>query len=250
MKYNIRGITLDKNSERCKSFIANNQHLNIEIFEGVKGSDLSKDFIISTKLITDELLSTNLVSLGSIGCAESHRRIWKDIVSSETSTLILEDDVFTHHDIATFINNNYLLLQKIDGLFFTINTDSILQSMSKEGLVKTQKFQPRNPNKKWINNALNSIYIKNISFEKFIKGFGTSAYFLTPDGAKNMLENVFPLNMIPVQIPLISNNILPISFDTSANKCYSKFKFYITTPFLAFTPNTNSDTENYKNKKK
>ena len=89
-------------------------------------------------------------------------------------------------------------------------------------------------------------HLNRIIAEKFCKGFSTAAYFLTPKGAKKFLELVFPLNTEPVYIPFISPKMLPITMDRSCNKFYAKMNIFITIPFLAYTPNTNSVTEKGK----
>ena len=89
-------------------------------------------------------------------------------------------------------------------------------------------------------------HLNQIIAEKFCKGFSTAAYFITPKGAKEFLELVFPLNTEPVYIPQISDKMLPITMDRSCNKFYAKMNIFITIPFLAYTPNSNSLTERGK----
>ena len=246
MEWSIYGISLDKQSQRCIDFLKDNTHLNIKIIKGINGADLSKNKVISSGLATKSLLETGLLTAGALGNAESHRKIWRSIVSDNKPALILEDDVITHKNIIEFINGNYAFLNTIDSIFFTINTDSILETVSPQGLSKVTSFHPQHPTKEWINIALNHTHLNQIIAEKFCKGFSTAAYFLTPKGAKNFLELVFPLNTEPVYIPFISPKMLPITMDRSCNKFYAKMNIFITIPFLAYTPNTNSVTEKGK----
>ena len=246
MEWSIYGISLDKESKRCIEFENDNIHLNIEIIEGVNGSKLDKKTIISSGLATLDLIETDLLTAGALGSAESHRRIWKSIISDNKPALILEDDVITHREIIEFINGNYSFLNSIDSLFFTINTNSILQTISPQGLNKFSFFKPEHPSKEWIDIALKHTHLHQIVAEKFCKGFATAAYFVTPQGAAKLLENVFPLNTETVDIPFISDKMLPIRMDRSCNKFYEKMNVFITNPFLAYTPNTNSVTEKGK----
>ena len=69
-------ITLDPEGKRYKTFLENNSHIQIEIFQGIKGTDLSKEEIISQGLATEELITSGLTNGGRIGCAASHRAVW------------------------------------------------------------------------------------------------------------------------------------------------------------------------------
>ena len=235
-------ISLDNSSQRYKKFNINNSHLNHQIFQGIFGKNLTKEEIVNSGLYSNSLLESNLVSDGAIGCAASHRALWNEVVSTEKAMLILEDDVVTHKNITHFINKNYRQLMEIDIIFFTINTNTILQSISPEGMETVTMFRDLYPLEDWIKKTLLNTNLVSVRPHKLIKGFGTAAYFITPAGAKKMEEKIFPLSGATVNIPKINEKLLSVALDVEANRFYHELDAYICLPFLAFTPNINSTT--------
>ena len=235
-------ICLDKNSERYQKFSINNAHLKHQIFKGISGKDLSKEEVIKSGLYSKSLLDSNLVSDGAIGCAASHRELWKEVIRTEKPMLILEDDVITHKNITYFINENYRQMMELDIIFFTINTNTILQSVSPEGMETVTMFRDLYPSEEWIKQTLSNTKLKAVRPHKLVKAFGSSAYFITPTGACKMDEKTFPLKGDTINIPKINEKLISVAHDVEANRFYHELDAYICLPFLAFTPNIDSTT--------
>ena len=233
---------MDPEGTRYKTFLENNNHLPVETFQGVKGSDLSKEEIISQGLATDDLASTTLLTSGAVGVSASHRAIWQKCVQKNNGCLVLEDDACTHPRIADFINENLTRLMAIDICFFGINTDSILQSISPSGLATLSLFNPQHPSQEWIRNALSKTKVNEVVMHRLIKAFGTCAYFISPSGAKRLSTKLFPLSLVTTKIPLITEEMPAISIDRAGCREYSQLDAFICQPFLAYTPNTDSST--------
>jgi len=236
-------ITLDPEGKRYKSFSGNNSHLKIETFQGIKGADLSKEEIISKGLATKNLVQSGLSSDGGIGCASSHREIWRKAAREGLGYFVLEDDAYTHPGINNFINNSLSRLMNIDICLFGINTNSILQSVSPTGLGSVSIFKPNHPNQEWINNAFSKTNDQKIELHRLIKAFGLCAYFISPSGAKRLEEKIFPLSTRVTRIPLITDKMPASGVDRAANGAYSQLQAFVTQPFLAYTPNTDSTTK-------
>jgi len=81
---------MDPEGTHYKTFLENNNHLPLENFQEVKGSDLSKKEIISQGLAIDDLASTTLLTSGAVGCAASHRAIWQNASKTTTDILYLK----------------------------------------------------------------------------------------------------------------------------------------------------------------
>ena len=236
-------ITLDPGGKRYKSFLRNNNHLQIETFHGFKGEDIPQDEIINRKLATKELAVSPLLTPGAIGCAASHKSIWNTAATEGKGYFILEDDCYTHQKTTAFINDNLDLLMDIDICFFGINTDSILQSISPLGLSSLSLFQPKHPSEEWIKNALSKTNTKEVALHRLIKAFGFCAYFISPTGAKKLIEKIFPLSLETTNIPLITEKMPAISIDRAGCREYPQLKACTCQPFLAYTPNINSTTK-------
>ena len=235
-------ITMDPEGTRYKTFLEKNNHLPVETFQGVKGSDLSKEEIISQGIATDDLASTTLLTRGAAGCAASHRAIWQKCVQENDGYFVLEDDACTHPRIADFINENLTRLMCIDICFFGINSDSILQSISPTGLATLSLFDPQHPSQEWIRNALSKTRTNEVVMHRLIKAFGFCAYFISPNGAKKLSAKLFPLSLVTTKIPLITNQMPATTIDRAGCREYSQLDAFICQPFLAYTPNIDSST--------
>ncbi len=82
---------------------------------------------------------SGLVSPGSLGCAISHWTLWWKAIYEKKSLLILEDDVVTHGDILGWIERSELC-RTADLVLFGINTDSVLEAVSPEGVHQISIF--------------------------------------------------------------------------------------------------------------
>ncbi len=247
----IKAITLDIKSERYDKFLKNNNHLKIKTFKAIIGKNLSEEEIIAENLATKDLLyDERFFSYGAIGCAASHKAIWKNSIEENKNILVLEDDCCTNPKIEEFIENNINILNDCDICFFGINTNSVLQIKNPQGLqFSSIGFNPAYPTSEWIKNAFNQTNIKNIIFNKLIIGFGTWCYFITPLGAKKLTELIFPLSLKEIKIPLINNGqsriMGLISIDRSGCAIYKKINALITYPFLAYNQNNNISTTDH-----
>ena len=235
-------ITLEPEGKRYQTFLENNNHLQVETFQGIKGADLSKEEIISLGLATKDLALSPLLTNGAIGCAASHKAIWEKVAIEGEGYFVVEDDCHTHPEISKFINSNLDRLANFDICFFGINTDSILKSVAPTGLISLSLFSPKHPSEEWISNALSKTSTQEVAMHRLINGFGLCAYFISPSGAKKLCAKIFPLSLATTNIPLISNKMPASSIDRAANSVYSRLQAFICQPFLAYTPNTDSQT--------
>tara|TARA_B100001093_G_C26753883_1_gene982443 strand:- start:108 stop:851 length:744 start_codon:yes stop_codon:yes gene_type:complete len=243
---NIKSITLNSNGQRYKTFLQNNSHLEIEPFEGIKGNNLSTDDILKENIATKELISNKKIfSPGGMGCAASHKKIWHQCLLRNQSILVLEDDCYTHPQIKEFINFNEDILNANDICFFGLHMNSVLQTISPQGLeFNSIFFDPAYPNPSWIKNAFLKTEIKNIIFNKLINDFGTFAYYITPKGAEKLINLIFPLSLKTTKIKLLNDRMPLFSIDRAGCAIYRDINALVTYPYLAYNQNiTKSTTE-------
>ena len=245
-------ITIDSKAKRFINFLENNAHLKIIPFDAIVGKNLSKEEILKSNLATNDFLhNEQFFSYGAIGCAASHKKIWKKSIEENKNFLILEDDCFTHPKIEQFIKENAQILDKCDVCFFGLTTNSVIQIKSPEGLqFSSIYFDPAHPNPDWIKHAFQQTNIKKIILNKLITGFGTWCYFVTPKGAKELTELIFPLSLEKIEIPLINRGqsriMQLISIDRSGCAIYKKINALMTYPFLAYNQNIDVSTTHFK----
>ena len=236
-------ITLDPDGKRYKTFLKKNNHLSTKTFLGVKGSDLSKEEMVSQGLAAEELAFSPLLKYGLVGNAASHKAIWAKAIKENKCYFILEDDCYTHPKVADFINDNLDILTNTDICFFGINTNSILHSISPTGLASLSLFSPEHPSEEWIKNALSKTSVEDVALHRLEKAFGFCSYFISPSGAEKLGAKIFPLSLATTKIPLISDKMPAISIDRAANSAYSQLQAFVCQPFLAYTCNTDSSTK-------
>jgi GR25 family glycosyltransferase involved in LPS biosynthesis len=242
-KWEIIAITLDTESERFKTFAKSNDHLEYKVFRAINGKDISDEEKVSQGLVSKRLVELALLTPGIIGNAASHKTIWKDIIDRQIGALILEDDAYTHPNIADFIEDNIDLLMDIDILFFGVNTDTVMASESPEGLQTFSRFSPIHPDPEWIKSTLSKTNKNEVKLHRLFKSLGVCAYFITPSGAENLLNHALPLSLKKTTIPLPLSDMYHTSIDRAGCAVYPHIKAYVSQPFLAYTPNIDSSTK-------
>jgi glycosyl transferase, family 25 len=235
-------ITLDPTGDRFQQFAGNNSHLPYEAFQGIRGSNLSLADCVYEKLMTPECLAAGIATAGEIGCAASHKKLWELAANSKNGMLILEDDAATHPLICEYIRRHQEEIINADIFLFSINTDSILEVEAPNGLRQVLVFDQKYPSYTWIESALKQTRIDETQMWRLIKGFGLCCYFLTPKGAKRILELVFPLTLERTALPLLNISVPGINVDKRLIAFYESIDARISMPFLAWSPNSDSTT--------
>lgn len=175
-------ITLERRSDRWKLFSEDTEKefTNIQPFFGVDGKtlDIKNDdrVLLSTKrniLNKTRRSHEELDSVGGVGCALSHIALWEYIANSTEHDLLIifEDDItvrpgFVKHTDKIILNSSYL--QNTD------NWDILLLGSSTPIETKDNKFEPA------------VLDVKNF--------FGLFSYIITKQGAKNLLDHVYPIH--------------------------------------------------------
>jgi len=243
LRWPARVISLDPSGPRYQAFAVRNQHLHAAVFQAVRGDGINLHDCIEANLITPNLANSGLLHPGTMGAALSHRALWQQAAAGSTGMLILEDDVVSHPELAAWISANHPQLLRHDLTHFSINTDSILTTVSAQGLQESRVFHPKHPDQSWIDTALARTALSEIRVSRLLKAFGMCCYFISPQGAAKILEHTFPLTLATTAIPLISDAMPGFSIDRRLNAFYPTLQTWITLPFLAYTPNDYSSTK-------
>lgn len=236
-------ITLDDKSPRYREFARANRHLPFQAFIGIRGAGIPAGERIRSGLATPELVASGRLTDGAAGAAASHRRLWEQAAASKGGMLIMEDDVVTHEGLAEYINRNHQLLAQTAITHFGVNTDSVLQAVNPQGLVLTALQDPKHPSPPWIREALSRTDAARCELWRLLKSFGLCCYFVSPHGAATLLRTIFPLSLETVSVPFVSDALPCSAVDRIINRVYPEVPAFVTVPFLAYTPNTDSSTK-------
>ena len=241
MNFSASVITLDPDSPRFKEFESNNRHLQYKVFKGIRGAEIPENVRIEKGYVTAEASASGQITNGSLGAALSHWSLWQEAVNADTGILIMEDDVITHPKIWNQLES-VPKLATADVVFFGLNTNSVLEVITPEGLRKVSLFHPKHPDTEWIADTLSKTKVETVRYSRLLKCFGCCCYFVTPKGASVLSETIFPLRLEGVEIPLITKSMPGVGVDRRMNALFGSMKALIADPFLAYTPNVDSST--------
>jgi GR25 family glycosyltransferase involved in LPS biosynthesis len=182
-----------------------------------------------------------MVSPGQLGCAISHWTLWWKAIYEQKSLLILEDDAATHPDLQDWIEEAEIC-RRADIVLFGINTDSILEAISPEGVRQIAIYDEQYPSYATIAETLARTSIADVRSWRLVKGLGLCCYLVTPEGATKLCEQLLPLRIDGVPLPLVSDMMPGIGVDRRLNALLDRIEAYVAVPFLAWSPNTDSAT--------
>ena len=174
-------INLEKRLKKKQKMILKtkqlHQNYNIEFFKGIDGLDITPSYLKTENIIIKNNwknpFTNNAITLGEIGCAISHLKIWEIIVNKGYKfTLILEDDIFFD------LNFN----KKIENYFKQIKDNQI-------------KFDLFYLSRKSFESDLQQ-YSDNIFKPNF--SYWTCGYILSLEGAIKLVNSEYKKNIIPV----------------------------------------------------
>jgi GR25 family glycosyltransferase involved in LPS biosynthesis len=236
-------ISLDPAGERYRLFAERNRHLgSISIFNAIKGADIPMAERVSSGLLTPELLAAGTVTEGTLGCAASHRAVWRIIAASNTGAVVMEDDVLTHPGLPEFMAAHPKILNRAELVFFSVNTDSVLATISPQGLTTYEVMQPQRPDLAWIGRAFAQTAVADVRPHRLLNGFGLCCYWVSPRGAARLLDACYPLTLEGTDVPLMKDKWPGSAIDGRMNAFLPAMSAFITRPFLAYSPNTDSST--------
>jgi len=215
-------ISLPSEQANLTTFACRNEHLNFRVSREAASHSASSEKPTITGP-SDGVEKAHAASREALN-AESHRALWMEAASSPSGLLILETDVITHPELEDFVGN-IIEISRFDLIVFSIDTGGVCETVSPQGLQIVSKFQPRNPSLEWIQGALSRTNVQNVELHRLVNGLGSSCYFVSPSGAKKMLDTLFPKG---------PDGGRTDSIDRRMNALYPQMKVFVTSPFLAW----------------
>ena len=181
-------------------------------------------------------------SNGAIGCALSHLQLWEKCIELNRPILIMEDDAIVNHDFMNHLNTvKNILPDDWDILQLTYNYDSALSYNITEFEKCNCYFSQNKLTKSHILKFVDSKI--NTTIAKLNNSFGTSAYMISPKGAKILKTKCFPLNNTIITVPFLGE-IMSHSIDCMMNTIYKDISAYVCIIPFIITPHVNF--EEYK----
>jgi len=211
-------ISLKKSGRRLDFDKLNKNIINYTYFDAINGNNVN---------LQSDIIKQNTFgySNGAIGCAMSHLCMWEKCIELNRPIVIMEDDAFVsdefnkHLDMVTkMLPNNWHILQ------LCYNCDSIL-SFSNTNFEKTISLfnKTKFDDKDILEFQKSQIYP---TIAKLNMSFGAGCYAITPDGARVLKRECFPLDNRIINIPFIGN-IKAYTIDCMMNDVYRKINAYV-----------------------
>lgn len=223
-------ISLPSEQANLETFACRNEHLNFRVTRDAAGHGLRKE---PTGTGPTGGVEKSDPASRAVQIAASHRALWMEAASSPSGLLILETDVITHPELEDFVGN-IIEITRFDLIVFSIDTGGVCETVSPQGLQVVSKFQPRNPSPEWIEEALLRTNVQNVELHRLVNGPGSSCYYISPPGAKKLLDTLFPTGPDGVPIPATAKNMMADSIDRRMNSLYPQMNVFVTSPFLAW----------------
>jgi|SaaInlStandDraft_4_1057021.scaffolds.fasta_scaffold35400_2 glycosyl transferase, family 25 len=179
--YKIYIINMRKNEDRKQYIIDQMNKWNItnyEFIEGIDGNNLD-DYILN-ELVSIDQMSTNLnrqAVKSEMGCALSHKKVYKKIIEEDSPALILEDDVFISVDF-----------KKLVDIKFNNDFDIIFPNNRyvEENVNDWQNLLVGNSNQVINDITFYRIAILGYTFKEL--WHGAYAYIISPKAAKKIIQ--------------------------------------------------------------
>ena len=230
-------ITIPASVKRQETFKARHPFLNYSWFLGTIESEVDRASLIDVGLID----STCTWKKTSIANALSHRALWERAIFENKCLVILEDDSCLVRDFSISLASLLNEAGEFDFILLGYNWDAFLfleMYPDESGVVKVEFSQSKliSDFDRVSNNFISSKLFRLRS------AFGNCAYVISPNGAKLLLNAIYPLS---------ENVVAPVgtqwsrrakSKDTLMNLVYKDSRAFVSFPPLAFVRNEHSDS--------
>ena len=225
---NVHVINLDRSADRLSEFRRVNGHLEVERFPAIDGAAQSASELAAKGLITNDLK----YSVGAIGAALSHLRLWEMSVEQNAPLTICEDDAVLHPEFAD------ASARLVGGL--PTDWDIVLWTWSFRTAVYFDllkgsgsclalcDFQEMNRNVRNYQETRHAFTLYRLR-----RTFGAMCYTVSPKGARNLRSAALPLRPISVRVPLLDQPVENHGIDIVMCEQYDKLSAFVCVPPLA-----------------
>lgn len=242
----IKVISLSRTPDRLEKFKKINSHIDFEVFNAIDGKSIDKEAEAISAFFEKDLIYTN----GAYGCALSHIHLWIECIEKNQVITVLEDDVILHKD---FYNHHRNIMDTLP-----TDWDICLLSWNLDSYLVTEVIKPNIPELTLLNQdhlIENFDLYRNAKLhpipKKLLRAFGTSAYSISPNGARKIIDKIIPLRDFYVYFYGINKHIRNNGIDIAMNNLYPEINSFVASPPIAFPINehaTSTIQENYGEK--
>jgi GR25 family glycosyltransferase involved in LPS biosynthesis len=209
-------ISLKRTPERLDRFLNINQHMDFQIFDAIDGKDLEPIYGFNRY---------------AHGIALSHIELWKKCAEGTEDFLICEDDAELHRDLPRALNGLKEAKHPYDFIAWGWNIDGelfagILPELTPVSMRFSKEHMLANK-ATYLNTPVDPIFMRIYYY------FGCCCYTISPAGAKQFLEILYPFQeTVAVDIP----GVAAYSFKSEGIDCSMPAAFAKTLSVVCFPP--------------
>ena len=183
-------------------------------------------------------------SNGALGCAVSHRALWKQCAASAKNIVIFEDDAIVRHDFMAQVDALMARGKPWDVIFFGCNTDTVVSIPSTGGINLTGHFSTLYPSPAQLAGFVEQK--TDVSLLRLKFAFGLCGYAVSPKGADKLIERCFPMDNRPVYIDEENRSFPAYGIDCMMVSAYPSIGAFMCFPPLVMTPNDQTTSQTVK----
>ncbi len=229
----IRVITLRRTPERLAAFRAANAHLSrFRPFDAVDGGAVDRAALVRERVIMPDLEYGS----GALGCALSHRALWREAAGGSTPLTICEDDAYLHRDFET--KAGAVIDQLPDGWDAVVWGWNFDAAIALELLPDISRcavsFDPSRFSVEQLV-AFQSLDVQPRGY-RLLRSFGSACYTISPEGGRWLDADCFPLRpfLMPIGDKLALRNV---GIDVAMADAYPRSNVWVSVPPLAIGRN-------------
>jgi len=229
----INVINLDRSPDRLSAFNANNQDfVTYERFPAIDGKRVKRDEVIRQGI----LAADNQYIDGAIGIVLSHLSLWQKSIAENTPITVCEDDAILNNSFSSL--TEYLMgfcKDNFDVIFWGWNFDApIFYDLFPHGGKCAAYF-----NQNELQQSADAFRTAKLypSLHRVYEAYGTMCYTVSPQGARKLVDLLFPIGATPVFSPAMQRNLDNIGLDIAMNAVHPQISSLVCLPPLAVSKN-------------
>lgn len=238
-------INLPSRADRRSQFSRWNVRADLDIVfvAAVVGADLDQDAIVRDELAAPHTRLTP----GALGCAQSHRMLWRQVVAAGTPMIVCEDDACLRGD---FVERTSALMAELGGdwdlLYLGYNTDALVAVETPEGLKMLLQFDEAVKSAPGFFEQFAKLRSRAPTALACYQAWGTLCYAITPRGAARLLRACFPMSQERPVVMFGQNITLPpFGVDGMINAALQREQIaaFCAVPAVAVSLNDRADSD-------
>ncbi|MBX9746135.1 MAG: glycosyltransferase family 25 protein [Hyphomonadaceae bacterium] len=238
-------INLASRANRRAQFLKWNARADLDLafVEAADGAALDPDAMVAENLIAPGSRWTP----GALGCAFSHRALWREAAGNSGPMIVCEDDACLRADFRECAG---ALMEDLgedwDLLFFGYNTDALVAAETPEGLKMLLQFDETAKGTPGFFENFASLRARRPTALACYQVWGALCYAITPRGAERLLDACFPMSPERRIVMFGQNRTLsPYGVDGMINAALQREPIlaFCAVPALAVSRNNREDSD-------